>query len=180
MAAFQDRPLVRDFHDSRKLHVAEPAVLKLSVKAARQLFPSLTTAGNTVLLLSGLIRFGQDGNEPGEDPRNENNAYAEVDGVDNNSPRTVLLQLRGPALTDAQFAAASGFGALADVYLTTTDTFGAATNASGVQLTAPTENGNQLDRDLWFLSDVSAERTTGDTSLINRMAFEATVLLTLP
>lgn len=183
MVAFQNRPLIRDVQDARRIEVAEPRALQISVRGGRQLAPTLAGSGDTLLLFSGLIRFGQDahyaqaGSEKGEDVRNEYSLYSEVDG-DDNSPRTVMLQLRGPSLSDSQFIGASALAALADVFLTTTDTFGAATNNGEVQLVQPVEEGSQPPRDLWFLSDVSAERMTDDTSLINRMAYQAAVLLT--
>jgi hypothetical protein len=44
----------------------------------------------------------------------------------------------------------------------------------------PVESGNQLALDLWFLSDINAERASGgETSIINRMAYQTAVLATM-
>jgi len=67
MGEFQNPPLVRDVDDSRRINVATPRALKIVVTDARQLAPTLSIGGNTLLFFSGLIRFGQDGNAPGED-----------------------------------------------------------------------------------------------------------------
>jgi hypothetical protein len=80
-------------------------------------------------------------------------------------------------LTDSQFVGSNALAALADVFLTTSDTFGAATDTDAALLKPPLEDGNELARDLWFFSDVSAERATGASSQINRMTYHANVLL---
>jgi hypothetical protein len=87
-----------------------------------------------------------------------------------------MLQLRGPTLANGQFVGATAFAAFGNIVLTTNDSFGAAIDNGAVSLTQPVEDGNQLARDLWFLSDINAERASGDTSLINRMAYQAVVL----
>jgi hypothetical protein len=177
MGEFQNPPLVRDVDDSRHINVATPHALKITVTDARQLAPTLSTGGNTLLIFSGLIRFGQDGDSPGEDRSNELNEYAEAGGDD--TPRTVMLQLRGPTLADSQFIGSGAFAAFGNVALTTNDSFGAAVDNSTARLMQPVEDGNQLARDLWLLSDINAERATDDTSLINRMAYQANVLVVL-
>jgi hypothetical protein len=142
--------------------------------------PTVSSGGNALMIFSGVIRFGQDGDE-GEDPRNERSPdYAELDGVDDHSPRTVMLRLRGPVLSNEQFKGSSAIAALSDLYLTTQDTFGAGTDNSCVLLTQPVEDGNELSLDLWLMSDVRAERSSGGSSLINRMAYQANVVLTNP
>ena len=93
MATFQNPPLVRDVDDSRRINVATPCALRISVSDARQLVPTGAAGANTLLLFSGMIRFGQDGDSPGEDLSNELSEYAETGGDD--TPRTVMLQLRG-------------------------------------------------------------------------------------
>jgi hypothetical protein len=176
---FQKPPLIRDVNDSRHIDAATPRALKFSVSYARQLTPSNFTIADTVMMFGGLIRYGQDNDSDGEDLRNESSDYSELDGIGNNSPRTVMLQLRGPDLADPQFAGSAAVSALGDSYFTWQDTFGTATDNAAAFLTQPTENGNQLDHDLWFMSDVVAERTTGDTSQVNRSSYQATVLLKL-
>ncbi len=179
MSSFNNRPLVRDVDDARRINVATPRTLRISVSDARQLVPTLSSGGNTLFICSGYIRFGQDNDSEGEDKRNEESLYSELDGEGNNSPRTVLLQLRGPVLSDSQFIGGGASVALADVYLTTTNTFGAATNNGAVVLTQPVEDDNQLAHDLWVLSDVEAERSSDSTSQINRIAYGAAILLAL-
>jgi len=174
MSDFQHPLLVRDVSDSRHINAATPRALKFGVSYARQLTPSSSTIADTVMMFGGLIRYGQDNDSAGEDLRNESSDYSELDGVGNNSPRTVMLQLRGPDLSDSQFAGSGAVSALGDSYFTWQDTFGTATDNAAALLTQPTENGNQLDHDLWFMSDVVAERTTGDTSQVNRSSYQAT------
>jgi hypothetical protein len=176
MSNFQNPPLVRDVDDARRINVATPRALKISVIDARQIAPTVSTGGNTLLVFSGLIRFGQDG-DPGEDTRNELSEYAEAASDD--TPRTVMLQLRGPLTADSQFIGSGAFAAFGDVRLTTNDSFGTAVDNGAARLMQPVEDGNQLARDLWFLSDINAERASGDTSLINRMAYQAHVLAAL-
>jgi len=101
VATFQNPPLVRDVDDSRHINVATPCALRISVSDARQLVPTANPGANTLLLFSGMIRFGQDGDSTGEDLSNELNEYAEAGGDD--TPRTVMLQLRGPAMAGDQF-----------------------------------------------------------------------------
>jgi hypothetical protein len=181
MATFQHPPLVRDVNDSRRINVATPGALSISVSDARQLVPTVAVGANTLLLFSGIIRFGQDGDSIGEDLSNELNEYAEAGGDD--TPRTVMLQLRGPAIADGQFVGSAAFAAFGNICLTTNDSFGAAVDDGAVSLTQPVEDGNQLARDLWFLADINAERATGgsqrETSLINRLAYQGTVLATV-
>jgi hypothetical protein len=184
MADFQNPPLVRDVNDARHLHAATPRTLKISVSDARQVAPALSTAGNTLLLFSGLIRFGWDGDSKGQDTSNEAGEYAEADG--DGTPRTVMLLLHGPQnsdrtpLADSQFIGSGTFAALGDVYLTTNDdSFEATADNGATALIQPMENGNQLDRDLWLLSDINTQRATGDSSLINRMSYQAAVLAAL-
>jgi hypothetical protein len=177
MSDFQNPPLIRDVDDSRRINVATPRSLKISVSDARQIAPTPSSGGNTLLCFSGLIRFGQDGDSPGEDRRNELNEYAEAAGDD--TPRTVMLRLRGPAMADSQFIGSGTFAAFGNICLTTNDSFGAAVDNGATSLAQPVEDGNQLARDLWFLSDINAERATDDTSLINRMAYQANVLANL-
>ena len=180
MATFQNPPLVRDVDDSRRINAATPGALTISVSNARQLIPTVAGGANTLLLFSGMIRFGQDGDSPGEDLTNELNEYAEAGGDD--TPRTVMLQLRGPAMADGQFIGGAAFAAFGNICLTTNDSFGAAVDNGAVSLMQPVENGNQLARDLWFLSDINAERATSgknkETSIINRMAYQTAVLAT--
>ena len=104
MATFQNPPLVRDVDDSRRINVATPCALRISVSDARQLVPTANPGANTLLLFSGMIRFGQDGDSTGEDLGNELNEYAEAGGDD--TPRTVMLQLRGPAMRMVNSSAA--------------------------------------------------------------------------
>jgi len=181
MGEFQNPPLVRDVDDSRRINVATPSALKITVTDAQQVSPPLSIGGNTLLVFSGLIRFGQDGDTSGEDLSNELNEYAEAGGDD--TPRTVMLQLRGPALADSQFLGSGTFTAFGNVVLTTNDSFGAAVDNGSTRLMQPMENGNPLARDLWLLSDINAERATGgatkETSLINRMAYHAEVVVAL-
>jgi hypothetical protein len=181
VATFQNPPLVRDVDDSRRINVATPCALRISVSDARQLVPTIAAGANTLLLFSGMIRFGQDGDSPGEDPSNELNEYAEAGGDD--TPRTVMLQLRGPAMADGQFVGSAALAAFGNICLTTNDSFGAAIDNGAVSLMQPVEDGNQLARDLWFLSDINAERASSglrtETSLINRMAYQAAVLGTM-
>src|SRR5262249_45221789 len=138
--------------------------------------PTRSIGGNTLFLFSGLIRFGQDGG-PHEDLRNEANEYAEA--AEDDTPRTVMLRLRAPTLADSQFIGSGTLTAFGNVCLTTNDSFGAAVDNGTTQLTQPVEDGNQLARDLWLLSDINAERATDDTSLMNRMAYQANVLVLL-
>ena len=181
MATFQNLPLVRDVDDSRRINVATPSALRISVSDARQLVPTGAVGANTLLLFSGIIRFGQDGDSPGEDLSNELSEYAETGGDD--TPRTVMLQLRAPAVADGQFFGSSAFAAFGNIVLTTNDSFGTAVDNGAVSLMQPVEDGNQLARDLWFLSDINSERATSgsekETSLINRMAYQAAVLATM-
>jgi hypothetical protein len=181
MAAFQNPPLVRDVDDSRRINVASPYALKISVRDARQIPPTAGTSGNTLLLFSGIIRFGQDGDSPGEDLRNELNEYAETGGDD--TPRTVMLQLRGPTMTDSQFIGSAAFAAFGNICLTTNDSFGAAIDNCAALLMQPVEDDNQLAHDLWFLSDINTERATAgankETSIINRMSYQTNVLALL-
>jgi hypothetical protein len=138
MPDFQNPPLVRDVADARSINTASPRALLIAVRYARQLAATGSFKdGDTLMIFSGLIRFGQDGDSKGEDPRNESSLYSEVDGVGTNSPRTVMLQLRGPALTDSQFVGSNALAALADVFLTTSDTFGAATDTDAALLKPP-------------------------------------------
>jgi hypothetical protein len=177
MASFQNPPLVRDVDDSRRINIATPGALTISVSDARQLVPTVATGANTLLLFSGMIRFGQDGDSPCEDRSNELNEYAEAGSDD--TPRTVMLQLRGPTVADSQFIGSGAFAAFGNVGLTTDDSFGAAVDNGAALLMQPVEDGNQLARDLWFLSDINAERATDDTSQINRLAYQANVLVAL-
>lgn len=178
MADFQHPPLVRDTGDARHINVARPAALTITVHDAQQLVPTVTMGANTVLLFAGVIRFGQDGDSPGEDLSNEANEYAETAGDD--TPRTVFLRLHGPAMDDAQFLGSAAFGAFGNVGLTTNDSFGAAVDNTEVQFMQPVEDGNELDRDLWFLSDINTERATAgaseESSIINRLAYHSHVL----
>jgi hypothetical protein len=176
MSDFQNPPLVRDVDDSRKINVATPRALKISVSDARQIAPIVSNGGNTLMFFSGLIRFGQDG-DPGEDTRNEANEYAEAGHDD--TPRTVMLQLRGPLVADSQFIGSGAFAAFGDIRLTTNDSFGTAVDNGATRFMQPIEDGNQLGRDLWFLADINAEKATDDTSLINRVAYQASVLAAL-
>jgi|SRR5215471_2684567 len=102
MSDFQHPLLVRDVSDSRHINAATPRALKFGVSYARQLTPSSSTIADTVMMFGGLIRYGQDNDSAGEDLRNESSDYSELDGVGNNSPRTVMLQLRGPDLSDSR------------------------------------------------------------------------------
>ncbi len=141
--------------------------------------------GDTLIIHAGQIQFGQDLliDDPtnGEDPRNESSLYSELDGVGNNTPRTVMLQLRGPPkLQPSQFKGGGAFAAHADLFLTTTDTFGASVSNGDVQFTRPVEDGKMLDPDLWFLSDAAAERSSNGPSQMNRMAYQANVVLDHP
>ena len=183
MSDFQNRPLVRDVDDARGLNVASQRALKISVTDARELSGTISSGGNTLMIFSGLIRFGQDDQDidpQAADGRNENSPnYSELDGEENHSPRTVMLRLRGPTLADEQFKGSSAVAALADVFLSTTDAFGVGTDNGSVLLTQPVEDGNPLPRDLWFMSDVRAENNSDGTSQINRMLYQATVVLTL-
>jgi hypothetical protein len=83
-------------------------------------------------------------------------------------------------MDDAQFLGSAAFGAFGNVGLTTNDSFGAAVDNAEVQLTQPVEDGNELDRDLWFLSDINTERATAgaseESSIINRLAYHSHVL----
>jgi len=181
VATFQNPSLVRDVDDSRRINVATPCALRISVSDARQLVPTANPGANTLLLFSGMIRFGQDGDSTGEDLSNELNEYAEAGGDD--TPRTVMLQLRGPAMADGQFIGGAAFAAFGNICLTTDDSFGAAVDNGAVSLMQPVESGNQLARDLWFLSDINAERASSgsdkETSIINRMAYQTAVLATM-
>jgi hypothetical protein len=82
-----------------------------------------------------MIRFGQDGDSTGEDLSNELNEYAEAGGDD--TPRTVMLQLRGPAMADGQFIGGAAFAAFGNICLTTNDSFGAAVDNGAVSLMQP-------------------------------------------
>src|SRR5262245_4210836 len=104
MAGFDQPLLVRDVDDARRINVANPRALKITVADAGQSTPVRETGGNTVLLFAGTVRFGQDGDHPGEDLSNELNEYAEAGSDD--TPRTLALRLHGPDLVDAQFIGA--------------------------------------------------------------------------
>jgi hypothetical protein len=150
-------------------------LLLFRVADARLLDSTGGTAGNTIALLAGTIRFGQDGG-PTEDPSNEASEYAEADSV---VPKTVMLRLRRPDIKPSQFLGSGSFAAFSNVGLTTNDSFGAAVDDCATFLTEPVEDGTQLDQDMWFFADVKAERASGDKNNINRMAYQATAILAL-
>ena len=80
-------------------------------------------------------------------------------------------------MEDGQFVGSTALAAFGNICLTTNDSFGAAVDNGAVNLMQPVEDGNLLARDLWFLSDIRATgKSPRKTSLINRMAYQATVL----
>jgi hypothetical protein len=86
-------------------------------------------------------------------------------------------------MADGQFIGGAAFAAFGNICLTTNDSFCAAVDNGAVSLMQPVEGDNQLAFDLWFLSDINAERASGgsgkETSIINRMAYQSAVLATM-
>jgi hypothetical protein len=92
----------------------------------------------------------------------------------------MLLLGREDSLKDEQFCGGSALTAHSDMFLTTTEVFGAGVDNGAVLLTRPSEDGTPLSRGLWLMSDVRAENSSHDTSQINRMAYQANVVLDQP
>jgi hypothetical protein len=169
MADFDKTPLVRDVDDARRIQVALPRTLQITVGNVRQVFPPGDGTGNQLLIMTGAVRFGQDG-QRGEEGANENSEYAEVDDGDR---RTAFLRLHGPHLNSDQFVGSAAFSALGNIYLQTTGAFGTAVDAAATRFTAPVEDGNTLAQDIWLFADVFAEIS----NQINRMGYQTFTLL---
>jgi hypothetical protein len=181
---FGFRLLVRDVADASLIETATPRALLITTGATASPDDPNPPPGKTFMIHAGQIRFGQDADGPdgfGEDPTNEPDPDTELDGIGSNSPRTVGLQLRGPVnLSPSQFEAAGAFAAHSDLFVTTSNTFGATVERSAVRLMQPDASGKQLDSDLWLLANVFIERETNGSSQINRMAYQACVVLDDP
>jgi hypothetical protein len=170
MGEFDNPPLVRDVGDARKIEVALPRTLQVSVDDVRQVFPPSEMTGNQLLISTGAVRFGQD--QPSdEDAFNEQNDYADVD---DGQRRTVTLKLRSSQLSTQQFVGSGSFSALANIFLNTWGTnFLVAADDATTLFTNPTENGQLLGQDIWLEADVFAGIADDDNSQIKRMGYQS-------
>jgi hypothetical protein len=178
--AFDRTLLIRDIGDAAEKQVAAPRKLVIVVSDARQVFPPAggrSPTANLLLLASGAVRFGQDGDNRLEDGTNESSEESEVD---EDLPRTVALKLRDlESHGQDQFVGSASFAALGNAGLTADDFFLVAVDNADVQLTVP---GGLTQKDLWFFSDVVAKPSGdgADRAQLNRLGFQTAVLLWRP
>jgi hypothetical protein len=200
--------LVRDIANVNGFNVAEvPRKLEITIGGGRQVFgaPSFVGTANQLVITAGTIRFGQDGDNRLEDGGNEFSDEIEVDkdkdsikpGPDDPAFRTVELNLDHlvghPEHGDDELRGSACFAALGNGGLCMDDRFIVAVDNADAQMTAPkikTIDGQNVDlpRDLWFLSDVTAQGGDSpilpgprvDHSILNRLAYQSAILLHRP
>ena len=167
MGEFDNRPLVRDVDDSRRIEVALPRTLQISCSDVRQVYPPVEVAGNELLISTATVRFSEEG------PTDEGGEADEYAEVDEHEYRTVTVRLRAPQVSTKQFVGSASFAALANIVLHTTDPFLVAVDDAITRFTSPTEDGTILSQDIWLEADVVGGINRDDSSQINRMGYQS-------
>jgi len=166
---------ILDVDASDTLDVKFPRTLKISVKGAKQVFPPVgdgATIGDTLLIFAGTARFGQDEDNPGEEPDNRRDEDTEADNV--NNPSQLTLQLRAGQFAGNVFVGAAAMTCHANFFVSTEDAFGVDTANTATLLATPTNNqGRTLHKDIWLFSDLFVEKN----SQINRVGYQTVAVL---